>query len=104
MWSGLYAYACCARGTQELRGDLIIDEPELARIHLDARTEVTAIVGLLSFGTECPEASHPRCGRCFDLGVVRIDTTRPFPFRKVIWDVVPLGHGVSGSGVATSIY
>jgi len=69
--------------------------------HVVSRTEVTAIIGLLSFRTECPEASHPRCGLCFDLGVVWIDLTRPFPSIEVAWDVVPLRHDrVSGTDAA----
>lgn len=67
---------------------------DLALIHEVVRTEVTAIIGLLRFGTKCPEASCPRCGRCFDFRVVWIDMTRPFPLIKVVWDVVPLRHGI----------
>ncbi len=93
--------SCHTTGTQELRGGLAIGEHDLARIHVVSRTEVTAIIGLLSFRTECPEASHPRCGLCFDLAVVRIDLTRPFPSIEVAWDVVPLKHGsVSGTDAA----
>jgi len=85
-----------------MRGGLAIGEHmDLARIHVAAHTEVTAIIGLLSFGTKCPEASCPRCGRCFDLSVVRIDMTRPFPLIKIVRDVVPLRHG-SVSGMNTT--
>ncbi len=103
MWSGPYTYPCHAMGTQDLRGGLGIGEHELARIHVAARTEVTAIIGLLSFGTKCPEASRPCCGRCVDLSVVQVDMTRPFPFIEVVWDVVPLRHG-SVSGMDTIVF
>jgi hypothetical protein len=86
-----------------MRGGLVIGEHmDLSRIHVAARTEVTAIIGILRFGTECPEASRPRCGRCFDFRVVRIDMTRPFPLIKVVWDVVPLRHGSVSGMNATS--
>ena len=81
-----------------MRGGLAIGKyMDLARILVVARTEVTAIIGLLSFGTKCTETSRPRCGLCFDLSVVRIDMTRPFPLIKIVRDIVPLRHGdVSG--------
>ena len=66
---------------------------DLTRVLIVARTEVTAIIGLLSFGTKCTETSRPRCGLCFDLSIVRVDGTRPFPLIKIVRDIVPLRHG-----------
>jgi hypothetical protein len=58
-----------------------------------AHTEIATIIGILSFRTEGPEASCPCRGRCLDLRVVRVEMTRPFPVRQVIWDAIPVGHG-----------
>ncbi len=52
---------------------------DLTRIDMATRTEITAIISLLGFGTKCLEASYPYCSLCTDLIVVRIDMTGPFP-------------------------
>ena len=93
MWSDPDTYPCQVKGTQEMRGGLAIGKhADLARTHVVARTEVTAIIGFLSFWTKSSEASRPRCRGGFDLSVVRIDMTRPFPLIKVVWNVVFLRH------------
>ena len=58
-----------------------------------AHTEVATIIGILSLGTEGPETSCPCRGRGLDLRIVRVEMTRPFPVRQIIWNAIPVGHG-----------
>jgi len=48
---------------------------------------------MLSLGIESPKTSQPCCGRCLDLGVVRVEVTRPFPVFQVVGYAIPSnGH------------